>query len=121
VKLPIIVATAAILVASLVNAAPLSNAESCQRDVDKAERLFDLCMTQGVVVDADGSPGTYGAGCTMDNVVEFAGAYAMVLHCAVAYTDTPSIRAMRHFRDMAKIASSPAAQKRLEAATKETR
>ena len=120
-KLPAVAAAAAIVVTSLGNAAPLSNAESCKRDVEKAEALFHLCMTQGVVVDADGSPGTYGTGCTMDHVVEFAGAYATVLHCATAYTDAPSIHALRDFREVAKAVSSPASQKRLQAATKEAR
>jgi hypothetical protein len=76
-------------------------------------------MTEGVVVD--GSPGTYGSGCTMDNVVEFASAYSFVMRCAVIDNDIPSMRALRRFHDEAKELSSPASQKRLEAATKETR
>jgi hypothetical protein len=73
-------------------------------------------MTEGVVVDANGSPGTSGSGCTMDNVVEFANAYSMVMRCAVIDSDGPSMRALRRFHDEAKELSSPASQKRLQAA-----
>jgi hypothetical protein len=52
----------------------------------------------------------------MDNVVEFASAYSMVMRCAVIDSDGLSIRALRGFHVEAKELSSPASQKRLEAA-----
>ena len=57
---------------------------------------------------ADGTPGTFGTGCTLDHVLAFANAYADVLHCAVEYHDAASIRELRDLHDMANRLSSPA-------------
>lgn len=97
-----------------VHAAPLSNDEWCQKDVDKAERLFQLCATTGGVVEQD--VGIIGSGCTMDIVMAFAGAYADVLYCAVKYHHVPSKRELRDLRDLAQRLSTPASQRRLDAA-----
>jgi hypothetical protein len=106
-------AAAATLITSLANAAPLTDAEWCAKAVDELEKSFWRCSKEGIVVDADGSPGSYGTGCTLDHVLAFAGAYADVLHCAMAYHDAASIRELHQLREMAKSLSSPAAQKHL--------
>lgn len=97
------------------DAAPPPDHQSCQQEVDRAERLFQLCASEGVVVGADGGPGSYGVGCTMDHVLAFASAYAGVVHCAMQYHHAPSLRELRDFRDMAEKMSSPASERRLEA------
>lgn len=60
-------------------------------------------------MDADGSPGTYGVGCTLDHVIAFANAYADVLSCATS-GDVPSLRELRQLRELAHSLSSPAAR-----------
>lgn len=106
-----------LVLASLIanSVAQANNTEQwCHDAVDKAERSFQGCSSMGVVMAADGTPGTFGTGCTLDHVLAFANAYADVLHCAVEYHDAASIRELRDLHDMANRLSSPAAQRHLQ-------
>ena len=77
------------------------------------EQSFRRCSSEGIVVGADRSPGTYGVGCTLDHVVDFADVYAVLLQCANDFHDVASIRELRQLHEMAKLQSSPASQKHL--------
>ena len=69
------------LLASVAQAAPPT---VCEKAVANAEAAYQRCAREGSVVAVDGSPGSYGVGCTLDHVMAFADAYHVLLTCDVA-------------------------------------
>jgi hypothetical protein len=85
----------------------------CRDAVEKTDRSFQRCSSMGSVMASNGTPGSFGVGCTLDHVLAFANAYADVLQCATKYHDPGSIRELRDLRSLATTLSSPAAQRHL--------
>ena len=102
----------AVLFVAAAQASPPAS-PTCEKAVADAEYTFQRCASEGVVTDADGSPGTYGVGCTLDHVIAFANAYALLTHCAVTWHEPEAIREMRQLREFAQMVSSPASQRHL--------
>jgi hypothetical protein len=90
----------------------LAPVPGCQKTVDALELALSRCISQGTVKDVDGSPGTYGPGCTIDHVLAFAAAYTDVVWCAV-HGDPASVKELRQVREFANDTASPASTKHL--------
>jgi hypothetical protein len=91
----------------------LTPVPGCQKKVDAVELALTRCISEGTVKDVDGSPGTYGVGCTLDHVLAFADAYADVVWCAV-HGDPASVKELHQLREFANDTASPASAKHLK-------